>query len=102
PTKPKVTVDGHLKDIIAVAGQPFMVEIPFEASPIPEVTWTKEEDGTTIEPDDRVKFEEESHAFTLKNSCAKPKDSGTYIVKLKNKVGEETLKVSITVVDKPG
>ncbi|XP_071854761.1 twitchin-like isoform X8 [Apostichopus japonicus] len=102
PTKPKVTGDGRPKDIIAVAGEPFKVEIPFTASPIPEVTWTNEEDGTTIEPDDRVKFEEEAHSFTLKNSCAKPKDSGTYVVKLKNKAGEEEIKVNVTVVDKPG
>ncbi|NXN81731.1 OBSL1 protein, partial [Bombycilla garrulus] len=54
--------------------------------PQPSILWEK--DKNTIEPSGRFHMESKGDLYSLLVSCATPKDSGLYICKAKNSVGE--------------
>ncbi|KAM4897917.1 obscurin-like protein 1 [Sylvia borin] len=54
--------------------------------PQPSILWEK--DKNTIEPSDRFHMESKGDMYSLLVSCATPKDSGLYICRAKNSVGE--------------
>lgn len=36
---PKILLDPFMTDVVANAGEPFKIKIPFKGNPIPESTW---------------------------------------------------------------
>ncbi|XP_041328825.1 obscurin-like protein 1 isoform X1 [Pyrgilauda ruficollis] len=54
--------------------------------PQPSILWEK--DKNTIEPSDRFHMESKGDMYSLLVSCATPKDSGLYVCRAKNSVGE--------------
>ena len=54
--KPKISADARHKDVTALAGTQYKVEIPFDASPVPKVSVTRE-DGSAVPIGDRQKIE---------------------------------------------
>ncbi|XP_053803218.1 obscurin-like protein 1 [Vidua chalybeata] len=54
--------------------------------PQPSILWEK--DKNTIEPSDRFHMESKGDLYSLLVSCATPEDSGLYVCRAKNSVGE--------------
>ncbi|NWY29156.1 OBSL1 protein, partial [Pheucticus melanocephalus] len=54
--------------------------------PQPSILWEK--DKNAIEPSDRFHMESKGDLYSLLVSCATPKDSGLYVCRAKNSVGE--------------
>ena len=56
--KPKVDSSSRNREVTAVAGEKFRVEISFEGSPPPNITWSRsDKNGITVEPSNRIAFE---------------------------------------------
>ncbi|XP_072021853.1 twitchin-like isoform X7 [Amphiura filiformis] len=103
PMRPKIPLDSRHKEVTVLAGEQYKVEIPFEASPVPTVAVTRDEQGGQAVPlGDRQKVEEQPGYFTLVNTYAAREDTGRYTVTLNNPQGSDKCTVRVTVVDKPG
>ncbi|XP_022091183.1 twitchin-like isoform X3 [Acanthaster planci] len=101
--KPKVRSDCRNKDITAVAGEQFKVEVPFESTPAPEVMVTREDKGgMEIPKGDRFDIQESSAEALFTCKRAERNDSGRYTITLRNNEGTDTCNLRVTVVDKPG
>ncbi|XP_041468950.1 twitchin-like isoform X3 [Lytechinus variegatus] len=102
PVKPKVDSSCRNREITAVAGEKFRVEISFEGSPPPNITWSRsDKNGITVEPTRRITFEDTELSTIMVNSEAERGDAGTYAVTFNNEKGTDTATVRIIVVDKP-
>ncbi|NXJ59862.1 OBSL1 protein, partial [Rostratula benghalensis] len=77
------------------SGSDAVLSCQITGNPRPSVLWEK--DKTPIEPSGRFHVEAKGDLYSLLVSCATPQDSGLYICKAKNSVGETyaaaTLKV---------
>lgn len=96
---PKLDLSRVRDTIVVKAGTTFHIDIPFKATPLPSVDWSK--DGTHLESTTRVKIEttEFGTVLTAKN-CVKA-DEGVYSVRVRNAGGEATAKIRVVVEDKP-
>ncbi|XP_030829655.1 twitchin isoform X2 [Strongylocentrotus purpuratus] len=102
PVKPKVDSSSRNREVTAVAGEKFRVEISFEGSPPPNITWSRsDKNGITVEPSNRIAFEDTELSSIMANSEAERGDAGTYAVTFSNEKGTDTATVRIIVVDKP-
>ncbi|XP_038051694.1 twitchin-like [Patiria miniata] len=101
--KPKVRSDCRNKDITVVAGDQFRVDVPFESTPAPQVTVTRDDKGgMEIPKGDRFDIQEGSDEALFTCKHAERTDSGRYTITLRNNEGTDTCILRITVVDKPG
>ncbi|XP_054686750.1 obscurin-like protein 1 isoform X2 [Grus americana] len=79
------------------SGADAVLSCQITGNPRPSILWEK--DKTPIEPSDRFHVEAKGDLYSLLVSCATPQDSGLYICKAKNSVGETyaaaTLKVEV-------
>lgn len=99
-SKPRIQLSMLGRDIIAYAGQPAKILIPFASSPAPEITWKK--GGQVVSEDDkRAKIESNDYLTQLSYDKCERGDSATYTVKLENDAGSDTVDIHLTVVDKP-
>ncbi|PIK33974.1 putative titin [Apostichopus japonicus] len=96
---PKLDLSRVRDTIVVKAGTTFHIDIPFKATPLPSVDWSK--DGTHLESTTRVKIEttEFGTVLTAKN-CVKA-DEGVYSVRVRNAGGEATAKIRVVIEDKP-
>uniref|UniRef100_A0A8C9W802 Immunoglobulin like and fibronectin type III domain containing 1, tandem duplicate 1 n=1 Tax=Scleropages formosus TaxID=113540 RepID=A0A8C9W802_SCLFO len=97
PVRPRFT-DIKLKNFCVVrAGNSTRININFEASPWPEVTWLK--DGLPVPKHITITNYEGTSQLLIPS--AEHADSGIYSIIVKNLVGQETLSVEIRVADEP-
>ncbi|NXS39640.1 OBSL1 protein, partial [Balaeniceps rex] len=79
------------------SGADAVLSCQITGDPRPSILWEK--DKTPIEPSGRFHMEAKGDLYSLLVSCATPQDSGLYICKAKNSVGETyaaaTLKVEV-------
>ncbi|CAH1785273.1 unnamed protein product [Owenia fusiformis] len=100
PSAPKVGRDWNGKDIIAIAGQPFQISVPYTGSPMPNVTW--ENGSKPVPDDDRVQSEVTPDKINLNVKKAVREDAGAYTLTMKNDLGSDNLTLKVHVMDKPG
>ncbi|XP_049590909.1 immunoglobulin-like and fibronectin type III domain-containing protein 1 [Syngnathus scovelli] len=97
PVWPKFK-DRNLKNFVVVrAGNTVRLNIPFEASPFPEVSWLK--DGALVPKHVTVTNSDKASQMLIPTS--ERSDSGVYTVIVKNLVGQESFNVEIRVTDDP-
>ncbi|KAL4658667.1 immunoglobulin-like and fibronectin type III domain-containing protein 1 isoform X1 [Arapaima gigas] len=97
PVRPRFT-DSSIKSFCIVkAGNSARINISFEASPVPEVTWLK--DGVPVSK--RVTISNAVGTSQLLIPSAERSDSGVYAIIVKNLVGQDTLSIEIRVTDEP-
>ncbi|KAL0978795.1 hypothetical protein UPYG_G00175310 [Umbra pygmaea] len=97
PVRPRFT-DQKIKSFMVVqAGNSARININFEASPWPEVTWLK--DGVPVSK--RVTISNAEGASQLLIPSSERSDTGVYTIVVKNIVGQETISVEIRVTDEP-
>ncbi|NXE12539.1 IGFN1 protein, partial [Lophotis ruficrista] len=96
---PRLLIDGTVKSFLVVkAGNTIRVNIPFEASPDPMVTWLK--DGRPLPS--QATTNTKNGTAQLLIAAAEFTDSGTYTIELQNGLGErETFSFQVQVTDIP-
>ena len=85
-----------LRDALVDESKPLEVVCHFVASPKPTITWLKDSEQIS-ESDDSYKITRAQKTATLKIDSAQLKDSGLYMVRISNKIGEiqTSFKVSV-------
>ncbi|KAJ8360423.1 hypothetical protein SKAU_G00169480 [Synaphobranchus kaupii] len=97
PVRPRFT-DAKMDSFMVVrAGNAARVNISFEASPWPDVSWLK--DSTPVSK--RITISNAEGASQLLIPSAERSDTGVYTIIVKNLVGQETFSVEIRVTDEP-
>nr|XP_057910933.1 immunoglobulin-like and fibronectin type III domain-containing protein 1 isoform X1 [Doryrhamphus excisus] len=97
PVKPRFK-DRHIKSFVVVrSGNTICLNIPFEASPFPEVSWFK--DGISVGKHVTITSSDKGTQMLIPTS--ERSDSGVYTIMVKNLVGQESLNVEIRVTDDP-
>ncbi|KAM6191870.1 immunoglobulin-like and fibronectin type III domain-containing protein 1 [Sarcoramphus papa] len=96
---PRLLLDDTVKSFLVIkAGNTIRVNIPFEASPDPVVTWLK--DGLPLP--NRATINTKGGTTQLLIGAAEFTDSGTYTVELQNGLGKrETFSFQVQVIDIP-
>ncbi|XP_035203144.1 immunoglobulin-like and fibronectin type III domain-containing protein 1 isoform X50 [Oxyura jamaicensis] len=96
---PRFLIDDTVKNFLIIkAGNTIRVDIPFEASPDPEVTWLK--DGLLLSNRATISTKDGTSQLLIK--AAELTDSGTYTIELKNGSGKrETFSFQVQVTDIP-
>uniref|UniRef100_A0A663LPU3 Immunoglobulin superfamily member 22 n=1 Tax=Athene cunicularia TaxID=194338 RepID=A0A663LPU3_ATHCN len=96
---PRLLIDDTVKSFLVIkAGNTIRVNIPFEASPDPLVTWLK--DGLPLPK--RATVNTEAGTTQLLIRAAEFADNGTYTVELQNGLGKrETFSFQVQVTDIP-
>lgn len=99
-SRPRIQLSMLGRDVIAYAGTPAKILVPFVSSPAPEITWKK--GGVLVnENDKRIKLESNDFLTQLSYDKCERSDSATYTIKLENDAGSDTVDVRLLVVDKP-
>lgn len=98
--KPKVTVEEKCISQKLRKGATYRVTATVTGVPEPEIVWRK--DQTIIsERNERVRITREKNVFILEITTITRNDSGKYSITATNTVGESTVDVKLTVIDKP-
>ncbi|XP_067116541.1 immunoglobulin-like and fibronectin type III domain-containing protein 1 [Osmerus mordax] len=97
PVRPRFT-DAKMKSFMVVrAGNSARVNINFEASPMPNITWLK--DGVPVSK--RVTASNADTTSQMLIPSSERSDTGIYTIVVKNIVGQDTFSVEIRVTDDP-
>uniref|UniRef100_A0A1I7VVS1 non-specific serine/threonine protein kinase n=1 Tax=Loa loa TaxID=7209 RepID=A0A1I7VVS1_LOALO len=98
--RPRIQLALLGRDIIARAGSPAKILVPFSSSPSPEITWKK--DGKLIdEMSKRLKLESNDFLTQLSYEKCERDDTASYTIKLENDAGSDSVNVRLLVVDCP-
>ncbi|KAK6747288.1 hypothetical protein RB195_000476 [Necator americanus] len=101
PTRPIINLGMLTHDIIAYAGETAKILVPYSASPMPKIKWSKGE-MTLDERDKRNKVESNDYLTTMTIDSCELSDSGLYTISLENSMGKDSATVRLKVVDRPG
>ncbi|XP_070850153.1 immunoglobulin-like and fibronectin type III domain-containing protein 1 [Chaetodon trifascialis] len=97
PVKPKFK-DRNMKTFVVVrSGNTVRLNINFEASPLPEISWLK--DGTPVAKHVTITNSDKGSQLLIPTS--ERSDTGIYTITVKNIVGQESFNVEIRVTDDP-
>nr|XP_061786474.1 immunoglobulin-like and fibronectin type III domain-containing protein 1 [Nerophis lumbriciformis] len=97
PVRPQFK-DRKIKSFVVVkSGNTLCLNIPFEASPLPEVSWLK--DGGAVGKHVTITNFDKGSQMLI--PMAQRSDSGVYTITVKNLVGQESINVEIRVTDDP-
>ncbi|XP_059186123.1 immunoglobulin-like and fibronectin type III domain-containing protein 1 [Centropristis striata] len=97
PVKPKFK-DGNMKTFVVIrSGNTVRLNINFEASPFPEISWLK--DGIPLPKHVTITNSDKGSQLLIPTS--ERSDSGIYTITVKNIVGQESFNVEIRVTDDP-
>ena len=98
--KPKFHLDARFQRTMTIrAGTTFHIDIPFKATPTPTVTWTC--NNKTVTRSYRTSIDTNDYGTNLTVRTAERSDSGDYVIKASNKAGQDTVTVTVNVVDCP-
>uniref|UniRef100_A0A1I7XS04 non-specific serine/threonine protein kinase n=1 Tax=Heterorhabditis bacteriophora TaxID=37862 RepID=A0A1I7XS04_HETBA len=101
PTRPIINMSMLTKDIIAYAGETARILVPYAATPIPKITWSKG-DMKLDERDKRNKIECNDYLTVMEIETCELDDSGLYTIYMENNMGSDSANVRLKVVDRPG
>ena len=88
-----------LRDTTVEVKERLKFDVPIFGEPLPEVCWMKGEES--VEGDKSITvMNTETHTKIVFNSITK-KNAGTYTLVIRNKSGEDTANVSVSVLDRP-
>uniref|UniRef100_A0A8C9VI80 Uncharacterized protein n=1 Tax=Scleropages formosus TaxID=113540 RepID=A0A8C9VI80_SCLFO len=91
-------ITANMKTFMAVkAGNSVRVSVNFDASPLPDVIWLKD----NVPVSKRVTISTADGASQLLIPTSKYSDTGVYTVTIKNLVGQETFSTEIRITDDP-
>jgi len=91
----KPTFTSPMRDISIEEGQPLMMDASFVGNPIPDVSWTKNDEP--IEPSERIMMSCDGKKIGLQINPCEPKDAGIYSCRLSNPLGEDNTNANAIV-----
>lgn len=99
-TKPDVPEEkpmftNPMRDVSIEEGQPLILDVSFVGNPIPDVSWTK--DDEPVVPSQRVTMSCDGKKVGLEINPCGVKDAGVYGCRLSNPLGEDTANANATV-----
>ena len=86
-------------DVKIKAGENLVLKVPVAGEPPASKIWKLQ--GETVYPTDRLKLIQEDYQTTIKINDCRRGDSGAFTLEAKNRNGEDTCTVNITVLDVP-
>ena len=89
----------NLKNITVKAGQPFNVDLPFIAEPLPELNWTF--GGKDVKTDERFSHALSEKLLKVSAQNTKRSDTGKYLVKLTNAYGSDSCELDVVILAAP-
>lgn len=92
---PVFDIDIHGKEFRVRAGEPLHINIPYTASPKPDINWVKNDRALS-----NVETDDSKTCLYIKES--KRSDSGKCTIVASNSYGEAQATIKISVVDRPG
>ncbi|XP_051165291.1 obscurin isoform X2 [Leptopilina boulardi] len=98
PAKPALQSESRHSEV-SVGGSA-MLDLQVKGYPKPDIKWTK--DGKEIIAGGRIKYlweDEESLSLVIKNVTVQ--DAGTYVIKAKNELGEDSTQIELIVKSAP-
>ncbi|CAJ0587388.1 unnamed protein product, partial [Mesorhabditis spiculigera] len=100
PSRPKIDMGLLTRDIVVYAGETGKILVPFAATPMPRITWSK--NGQTIDKKDpRAIVDFNDYLATLTYNKAQLDDTGSYTITLENSMGSDSATLKFKVVDRP-
>ncbi|KAM3621641.1 uncharacterized protein V6R79_013960 [Siganus canaliculatus] len=97
PVKPKFK-DRNMKTFVVIkAGNTIRLNINFEASPLPEISWLK--DGIPLSKHATITNSDKGSQLLIPTS--ERSDTGIYTITVKNIVGQESFNIEVRVTDDP-
>ncbi|XP_051998795.1 striated muscle preferentially expressed protein kinase-like [Xyrauchen texanus] len=88
-----------LQDIVASTGTEVLLKCIISGTPLPEVSWKKDNTEIKNSPTHVVKVEGERHTLLIK--WTKPSDAGTYTVTATNEVGVASSSATLFIKSEP-
>ncbi|XP_067300457.1 striated muscle preferentially expressed protein kinase isoform X2 [Pseudorasbora parva] len=88
-----------LQDTVASTGTEVLLKCIISGTPLPEVTWKRDNTEIKNSPTHVVKVEGERHSLLIK--WTKPSDAGTYTVTATNEVGEMSSSATLFIKSEP-
>ncbi|XP_051761954.1 striated muscle preferentially expressed protein kinase isoform X2 [Ctenopharyngodon idella] len=88
-----------LQDTVASTGTEVLLKCIISGTPLPEVTWKRDNIEIKNSPTHVVKVEGERHSLLIK--WTKPSDAGTYTVTATNEVGEVSSSATLFIKSEP-
>ncbi|KAL2081270.1 hypothetical protein ACEWY4_023123 [Coilia grayii] len=88
-----------LHDVVAASGVEVVLKCIIAGTPLPEVTWKRNNMEIQNSPTHVVKVEGERHSLIIKRT--KPNDAGTYTVTATNQMGSTTCNASLVIKSEP-
>jgi hypothetical protein len=99
-SKPVISMGMLARDVIAFAGQPAKILVPYAASPTPEITWSR--NGVIFDArDKRVEIESNDYLTVLNYTKCERGDTGKFTVRMENDMGSDSVDINFKVVDRP-
>ncbi|TNM86822.1 hypothetical protein fugu_007052 [Takifugu bimaculatus] len=97
PVRPKFTNHKMKSFMVVKAGNSVRIMMHFEASPLPDIMWLKDNVPVTK----RVTISNSDSSSQLLIPSSERSDSGVYSVLVKNLAGQETFSIEVRVTDDP-
>ena len=88
-----------MKNITIKATQPFSVDIPFRADPLPTLSWTI--NGKDVISDTRFSHVLSEYLLKVSLKESKRSDTGKYLVKFTNVYGSDSCEIDLVVLSAP-
>uniref|UniRef100_A0A914D8F9 Fibronectin type-III domain-containing protein n=1 Tax=Acrobeloides nanus TaxID=290746 RepID=A0A914D8F9_9BILA len=99
-SKPVISMGMLARDVIAFAGQPAKILVPYAASPTPEIVWSR--NGVIFDArDKRVEIESNDYLTVLNYTKCERGDTGKFTVRMENDMGSDSVDINFKVVDRP-
>ena len=89
----------NLKNITIKATQPFSVDIPYRADPLPNLSFTL--NGKEVNSDARFSNNLSEYLLKVSLKDSKRSDTGKYLVKLTNVHGSDSCEIDLVVLSAP-
>lgn len=100
PSRPRINMGLLTRDLLIRAGETARINVPYAASPMPKIKWSKGEQ-LLREKEQRSTIESNDYLTTLTIEKCELGDSGLYFVELENNQGSDSGSIKLRVVDKP-
>ncbi|XGW29138.1 hypothetical protein V3C99_008720 [Haemonchus contortus] len=100
PKKPIIDIAMLTRDVIAFVGETAKILVPYSASPMPRISWSKGE-LKLDERDKRNKVDSNDFLTAMTIDKCELSDSGLYTVTLENSMGKDSATVKLRVVNRP-
>uniref|UniRef100_A0A3P8Y2A5 Ig-like domain-containing protein n=1 Tax=Esox lucius TaxID=8010 RepID=A0A3P8Y2A5_ESOLU len=88
-----------LKDTVVTAGTEVLLRVIIVGTPLPEVTWRRDNIEILNSPYYAVKVEGEQYSLLIK--CTKPSDAGMYCVTAANEAGKASSSATLSIIPEP-